>query len=67
VQKSVRRNMMSDDVVFKIDLFQAALRKSSLDDLQFVRVNHYDALMIEGALNHMKILPEGCTLPARGA
>jgi hypothetical protein len=72
VQKSVDRNMMSDYVVFKIDLLQVALRKSSLDDLQFVRVHYYgveskgNALMFEGALNNMKILSEGGTLPARG-
>lgn len=72
VQKSVRRNMMSDYVAFKIDLLQTALRKNSLDDLQFVRVNYYgveskgNALKFEGALNNMKILSEGGTLPARG-
>jgi hypothetical protein len=71
VQKSVRRNMMSDYVAFKIDLLQAALRKNSLDDLLFVRVNYYgaeskgNALMFEGALNNMKILSEDGTLPAR--
>jgi hypothetical protein len=72
VQKSVRRNRMSDYVAFKIDLLQAALRKNSLDDLQFVRANYYGAeskgndLMFEGASNNMKILSEGGTLPARG-
>ena len=35
--------MMSDYVAFKIDLLQVALRKNSLDDLQFVRVNYYGA------------------------
>jgi hypothetical protein len=72
VQKSVRRNMMSDYVAFKIDLHRVALRKNSLDDLQFVRVNYYglkskgNALMFKGAINNMKILSEGGTLPARG-
>ena len=41
MQNSVRRNMMSDYVAFKIDLLQDAMRKNSLDDLQFVRVNYY--------------------------
>ncbi len=71
IRTKLRSVRHGHEVAFKIDLLQAALRKNSLDDLQFVRVNYYgaeskgNALMFEGALNNMKILSEGGTLPAR--